>query len=180
MTSDRLRLLVAEGISRLGNWTRPNAAAAATARTRSATVAREQHVAAQGAIDTVDSGIAAVQAREAALIVARRLLADTTVRAPHDGRVVGLTVSSGEMVAPSQIPVHTRQFERMVRVREFPRNRAATDQHRRLRDRLFDDRPGKTDQGGRSGHRIGCARRRQGQCAALGPYVAKSVNWVPR
>jgi multidrug efflux system membrane fusion protein len=43
-----------------------------------------------------------VRAREAALAIARRALEDTTVRAPHSGRVVGLTVSTGEMIAPSQ------------------------------------------------------------------------------
>lgn len=64
--------------------------------------AREQQSAAHTAIDTVAGATAAVQAREAALVLAKRALADTTVRAPHDGRVVGLAVLSGEMVAPSQ------------------------------------------------------------------------------
>ena len=36
------------------------------------------------------------------MALAERHLADTTVRALHSGRVVGLTVLSGEMVAPSQ------------------------------------------------------------------------------
>jgi membrane fusion protein, multidrug efflux system len=45
---------------------------------------------------------ATVQARTAALGIAQRQLDDTTVRATHNGLVVGLTVSTGEMVAPTQ------------------------------------------------------------------------------
>jgi membrane fusion protein, multidrug efflux system len=43
-----------------------------------------------------------VRARTAALGIAQRQLDDTTVRATHNGLVVGLTVSTGEMVVPSQ------------------------------------------------------------------------------
>jgi membrane fusion protein, multidrug efflux system len=64
--------------------------------------AREQEVAALRAIGTEEAAVAAVQARQAALAIARRALDDTIVRAWHDGRVVGLTVLSGEMVVPSQ------------------------------------------------------------------------------
>jgi multidrug efflux system membrane fusion protein len=64
--------------------------------------AKEQQAAALGAIGTEADAAAAVRAREAALAIARRTLEDTTVRAAHDGRVVGLSVSSGEMVIPSQ------------------------------------------------------------------------------
>ncbi len=70
--------------------------------TTSLAQAREQQAAAHRAVDTVAGASASVRARQAALVIARRALEDTTVRAPHDGRVVGLTVSSGEMVAPSQ------------------------------------------------------------------------------
>jgi membrane fusion protein, multidrug efflux system len=45
---------------------------------------------------------ATVRARTAALGIAQRQLDDTTVRATHDGLVVGLAVSTGEMVIPSQ------------------------------------------------------------------------------
>ena len=64
--------------------------------------AREQAAAAVTAIDTVAATEAAVAARQAAFAIARRDLADTVVRAPNDGLVVGLTESSGEMVAPAQ------------------------------------------------------------------------------
>jgi membrane fusion protein, multidrug efflux system len=64
--------------------------------------ARVQETAAVAAIDTDAAAQATVRARKAALAIARRALEDTTVRATHAGRVVGLTVSSGEMTAPSQ------------------------------------------------------------------------------
>ncbi len=64
--------------------------------------AREQEIAAERAIGTEEGAQAAVRARQAALGIARRALEDTTVRAPHAGRVTGLTVSTGEIVVPSQ------------------------------------------------------------------------------
>jgi membrane fusion protein, multidrug efflux system len=64
--------------------------------------AREQEGAAARAVDTDAGAEATVRARKAALAIARRALEDTTVRAFHAGRVVGLTVRSGEMVVPSQ------------------------------------------------------------------------------
>jgi len=64
--------------------------------------ARVRQEAAVVAIDTDAGGLAAVQARQAALAIAERHLQDTTVRATHAGRVVGLAVLSGEMVAPGQ------------------------------------------------------------------------------
>jgi membrane fusion protein, multidrug efflux system len=64
--------------------------------------AREQESAALEAVGTEDAATAAIQARRAALAIAKRALDDTVVRAWHDGRVVGLTVLSGEMVVPSQ------------------------------------------------------------------------------
>jgi multidrug efflux system membrane fusion protein len=64
--------------------------------------ARVQEAAAITAIDTDAAARANVQARKAALALAQRGLDDTTVRATHAGRVVGLSVSTGEMTAPSQ------------------------------------------------------------------------------
>lgn len=42
-------------------------------------------------------------ARRAALATAKRALDNTTVREMHDGLVVGLTISTGEMVGPGQL-----------------------------------------------------------------------------
>ena len=64
--------------------------------------AREQEAAAERAIDTDEGAEATVRARKDALAIARRALENTTVRAAHAGRVAGLTVSSGEMIVPSQ------------------------------------------------------------------------------
>lgn len=64
--------------------------------------AREQQAAAATAVGTTEGSVAGVQARVAALEQARRLLANTTVQAPQNGRVVGLSVAAGEIVAPSQ------------------------------------------------------------------------------
>ena len=64
--------------------------------------AREQQAASVRAIDTDEAALAGVQARQAELAIAERHLLDTTVRATHSGRVVGLSVLSGEMVAPGQ------------------------------------------------------------------------------
>lgn len=64
--------------------------------------ARSQSQGAAAAIDDTASSAAAIQAREAALAIAEHSLANTVVRAEHAGRVVGLTVLSGEMVAPGQ------------------------------------------------------------------------------
>jgi multidrug efflux system membrane fusion protein len=66
--------------------------------------AKDQERAARGAIDTVAAAEAAVQAAIASVALAQRALDDTTVRAPHDGRVTGLAVLTGEMVLPSQSP----------------------------------------------------------------------------
>ena len=64
--------------------------------------AREQRRGAAAAVDDTAGSTASIHAREAALAIAQRALSDTLVRATHAGRVVGLTVLSGEMVAPSQ------------------------------------------------------------------------------
>ena len=64
--------------------------------------ARVQESAALEAIDTTDGAEALVRAREIALAQARRALENATIRAPHDGMVVGLRVATGEVVAPGQ------------------------------------------------------------------------------
>jgi multidrug efflux system membrane fusion protein len=64
--------------------------------------ALRQAEAANALITTLDESEALVAARQAALAIAERELAATRVLAPHDGLVVGLTVSTGEIVAPGQ------------------------------------------------------------------------------
>jgi multidrug efflux system membrane fusion protein len=99
-TVERLRPLAAQGYVPTQQLDQ-----ALTAERDAATAlqqAREQAAAAVQAIDTEDAAVATVEAREAELAIAERHLQDTTVRATHGGRVVGLTVLSGEMVAPGQ------------------------------------------------------------------------------
>lgn len=99
-TVERLRPLLAKGYVPRQQF--DQAEVALRDATTSLRQALEQQAAARTAIDTVAGATAAVKAREAALALARRALEDTTVRAAHDGRVVGLTVLSGEMVLPNQ------------------------------------------------------------------------------
>jgi len=75
--------------------------AAQDATTSLAQAQKQQH-AAEGAIDTDEAASANVRAAASALANARRALSDTEVRAPHDGRIVGLHISTGEVVSPSQ------------------------------------------------------------------------------
>jgi multidrug efflux system membrane fusion protein len=64
--------------------------------------ARQQEIAALQAVGTLKTEEATVRARGAALAVARRALRQTIVTAPQTGRVTGLTVLAGEVVAPGQ------------------------------------------------------------------------------
>jgi multidrug efflux system membrane fusion protein len=99
-TVERLRPLAAKGYVPVQQLDQAQTAQRDAASTLQQ--AREREAAAVRAIDTDAGGVAAVQARQAELGIAVRHLQDTTVRAAHAGRVVGLTVLSGEMVAPAQ------------------------------------------------------------------------------
>ncbi len=99
-TAERLRPLAAKGY--VPTQQLDTAVTAERDAATSLSQAREQEAAAIKAIDTEAAAAATVRARQAALAIAERALEDTSVRAPHDGRVVGLTVLSGEMAAPSQ------------------------------------------------------------------------------
>ncbi len=99
-TTERLRPLAAKGyVPRQeldsAEVTEQNAATALRA-------ARTQQSSAEQAVDTVGAAEAGVRARGAALGLAKRQLANTTVRASHNGLIVGLTASSGEIVIPGQ------------------------------------------------------------------------------
>jgi membrane fusion protein, multidrug efflux system len=64
--------------------------------------AQQLALAANALINTVDTANSLVQARQAALELAQHNLANTDVRAFHEGRVVGLTTATGQIVAPGQ------------------------------------------------------------------------------
>lgn len=78
---------------------------AATAK-RDAEVSLAQALKQQAAADALVGNLAAatavVEARRAAMALAERALADTEVRAPFDGKVVGLTTAPGEFVLTGQ------------------------------------------------------------------------------
>jgi multidrug efflux system membrane fusion protein len=78
----------------------------ATTAKRDATISLRQAVAqrdaAEALVSTADGADALVAARKAALALAERNLADTVVRSPHNGLVVGLNVSTGEFVITGQ------------------------------------------------------------------------------
>jgi multidrug efflux system membrane fusion protein len=99
-TAERLRPLTAKGY--VPNQQLDQAEVTARDAATRLQQAQVQQLAAVQAIDTVQAGESLVAARQAALALAKRNLEDTTVRATHDGLVVGLTVSSGEFVAPGQ------------------------------------------------------------------------------
>jgi multidrug efflux system membrane fusion protein len=99
-TVERLRPLAAKGY--VPRQQLDQAETAARDAASALQQAREQQAAAVRAVDTEAGAKATVDARRAALAIAERALDDTTVRAPHAGRVVGLAVLSGEIVAPSQ------------------------------------------------------------------------------
>ncbi|WP_263359059.1 multidrug transporter subunit MdtN [Acidicapsa ligni] len=86
----------------------------------------KQQRAAESSVDTADAVVASVRAAAAELANARRALSDTEVRAPHDGRIVGLTISTGEVVAPSQALftlINTEEWFASANFRETDLNR---------------------------------------------------------
>ncbi len=99
-TQDRLGPLAAKGY--IPQQQLDQAKVTAQDAATSLAQAQQQEQAAHSLVDTIDAATANVRAAEAALDNARRALRDTEVRAPHDGRVAGLSVSTGEIVAPSQ------------------------------------------------------------------------------
>jgi membrane fusion protein, multidrug efflux system len=64
--------------------------------------AMHQEEAADALVSDTAAAIALVEARRAALAIAKRALEDTKVRAPFDGKVVGLDVSPGQYVLTGQ------------------------------------------------------------------------------
>lgn len=140
--------------------------------------AQAQRAGTAQAVGKDDDAMATVQAREAALAIMQRALDDTVVRAPHDGRVSGLRVLSGEVVIPNQslfLLVHTGEWFAVANFRETQLadihiGDCATvysmiDRRHALRGTVDGIGVGITDT-----DRINLPR-------AL-PYVQPSVNWV--
>jgi multidrug efflux system membrane fusion protein len=118
-TEERLRPLTDKGY--VPEQQLDQAQVATRDATTSARQAQEQERAARRAVDTVAAAEAGVNAAQAALANAQRALDDATVRAPHDGRIVGLTISTGEMALPSQALftlVNTEEWFAVANLRE--------------------------------------------------------------
>ena len=137
-----------------------------------------QAAASNTAIGTIDSAVANVEARRATLALAERDLRDTIVKAPHDGRVTGLNVETGEYVALAQslfTLVVSEDWFASANFRETELGRIAVgscaiaysliDRSIPIKGRVDGIGWGVTDQ-----DKINLPRDV--------PYVAKSVNWV--
>jgi membrane fusion protein, multidrug efflux system len=142
------------------------------------TQATLQAAAAKSTINTTDEAEAAVQARRATLALAERDLREATVRAPHDGRVTGLSVRSGETISPAQslfTLVVTEEWFASANFRETDLSAIAVGSCA-VAYSLIDRRTaihGRVDGigfGVKDGDRTDLPRGV--------PYVAKSVNWV--
>ena len=140
--------------------------------------AREQESAAARAIDTEAGAMANVRARKAALAIARRGLENTTVRAFHAGRVVGLAVSSGEIVAPSQTLftlVNTEEWFAVANFRETDLSAIAIGDCATVYSMINRQKPIK---GVVQGIGSGVLDTEKFSLPRSLPYVERSVNWV--
>lgn len=151
--------------------------AAQDATTTLAQAEKQQH-AAEGAIDTEDAALASVRAAVAALANARRALSDTEVRAPHDGRIVGLQISTGEVVAPSQslfTLINTEEWFASANFRETDLDRIRAGECVTVYSMIDRRQPmkGIVDSIG-----FGVLDEEKIDVPRTAPYVQPSLNWV--
>jgi membrane fusion protein, multidrug efflux system len=121
---------------------------------------------------------ATVQARTAALGIAQRQLDDTTVRATHNGLVVGLTVSTGEFVAPGQslfTLINTDEWFAVADFRETDLGSIAVADCATVFSMLDRKVPIK---GAVQGIGWGVADQDRVNIPRSVPYVERSLNWV--
>ena len=175
-TAERLRPLTANGFVPKQQLDQ----AEVMARDASTTLrqALEQQAAALHAIDTEQAAEATVRAREAALALAKRQLADTTVRAHHNGLVVGLKVSSGEFVVPSQALftlINTEEWFAVANFRETDLHAIAPGDCATVFSMI--DR-GHSIKGVVQGIGWGVLDHERVDLPRSLPYVERSMNWV--
>lgn len=140
--------------------------------------AQEQEAAAARAVDTDEAAEATVRARKAALGIARRGLENTTVRAPHAGRVASLTVSSGEMIAPAQTLftlINTEEWFAVANFREIDLVAIATGDCATVFSMIDRRQPIK---GVVQGIGYGVLDTERVNLPRSLPYVERSLNWV--
>jgi multidrug efflux system membrane fusion protein len=154
---------------------------AQTAQNDAATSLQQAHVqeaAAVAAIDTDAAAKAGIRARKAALAIAQRALEDTTIRATHAGRVVGLSVSTGEMVAPSQTLftlVNTEEWFAVANFRETDLSAISVGDCVTVYSMIDRQRPLK---GIVQGIGTGVLDTDRVNLPRSLPYVERSLNWV--
>ena len=140
--------------------------------------AREQETAAVAAIDTDAAAEATVGARQAAVAIAKRAVDDTTVRATHAGRIVSLSVSTGEMVAPSQTLftlVNTEEWFAVANFRETDLSAIAAGDCATVYSMIDRTHPIK---GVVQGIGAGVLDTDRITLPRSAPYVERSLNWV--
>jgi membrane fusion protein, multidrug efflux system len=121
---------------------------------------------------------ATVRARTAALGIAQRQLDDTTVRATHNGLVVGLAVSTGEMVVPSQslfTLINTDEWFAVANFRETDLSAIAVDDCATVFSMIDRKIPIK---GVVQGIGWGVVDQDRINIPRSVPYVERSLNWV--
>lgn len=140
--------------------------------------ALKQAEAANALINNTAASEALVTARRAAFAIALRELENTTIRAAHNGLVVGLKVASGEFVIPDQ-PIftlivsdhwHASAFFRETELKHIRPGDCATvyvmaDRNRPLKGRV-------------QGIGWGISSQDMVSIPRSLPYVARSLNWV--
>jgi len=175
-TAARLRPLAASGYVPKQQLDQAEVAERDTATALSQ--ARERQAAAIRAIDTEAAAEAVVSARRAVLALAQRHLDDTTVRASHNGLVVGLTISSGEIVAPSQslfTLINTDEWFAVANFRETDLNAIAIGDCATVFSMIDRQRPIK---GAVEGVGWGVVDQDRINIPRSVPYVERSLNWV--
>jgi multidrug efflux system membrane fusion protein len=175
-TVERLRPLAAQGY--VPTQQLDQAQTTQRDATTSLQQARERQTAAVQAIDTDEAAIATVQARQAELAIAERHLQDTTVRATHAGRIVGLAVLSGEMVAPGQslfTLVNDEEWFAVANFRETDLNAMAVGDCATVYSMI--DR-GAAIKGVVQGLGSGVLDTDRVNLPRAVPYVERSLNWV--
>ena len=138
----------------------------------------EQATASKVAVGNTDSAAANVEARRATLALAERDLRETVVRAPHAGRVTGLTVRSGEYVGPAQslfTLVVTEEWFASANFRETELGGIAVGTCAIAYSLIDRSVP---IQGVVDGIGWGVSDQDRIDLPRGVPYVAKSVNWV--
>jgi membrane fusion protein, multidrug efflux system len=175
-TQERLAPLAAKGYVPQQQF--DQAKVAAQDATTSLAQAQKQQNAAEGAVDTADAAAANVRAAASALANARRALSDTEVRAPHDGRIVGLHVSTGEVVAPSQslfTLINTEEWFASANFRETDLQRIGIGECVTVYSMIDRRQPikGIVDSVG-----FGVLAADKIDIPRAAPYVEPSLNWV--